>query len=81
VLAAVTLVLFAHPFAGIFVDEPAVTEATANALCIIAIGIAAAGVAPLASAYFQSLDYARPSLARCMASAAPRSTRTSGWSG
>ncbi|WP_223167552.1 MATE family efflux transporter [Nonomuraea sp. SYSU D8015] len=61
VLAAVTLVLFAYPFAGIFVDEPAVTEATANALRIIAIGIAAAGVAPLASAYFQSLGYARPS--------------------
>ncbi|MFI7704099.1 MATE family efflux transporter [Nonomuraea sp. NPDC049480] len=61
VLAAVTLVLFAYPFAGIFVDEPAVTEATANALCIIAIGIAAAGVAPLASAYFQSLGHARPS--------------------
>jgi len=53
VLAAIAIVILADQFAGIFVEEPAVADATANALRIIAIGIAAAGVAPLASAYFQ----------------------------
>lgn len=60
VFATLAVVVFADPLARIFVDEPAVSHSTSDALRIIAIGIAVAGVAPLVSAYFQSLGQARP---------------------
>ncbi|MEU4216939.1 MATE family efflux transporter [Actinoplanes sp. NPDC026623] len=60
-LAALTLTLLAGPLVAVFTDDPAVAPMAEQALRIIAVGIAAAGVAPLASAYFQSLGYATPS--------------------
>lgn len=60
-LAAGAVALLAGPLAGIFVDEPAVQDAAATALRIVAIGLAAGGVTPLVSAYFQALGHPRPS--------------------
>jgi Na+-driven multidrug efflux pump len=58
---AAAVILLADPLVGIFIDDsPAATTAT-QALRIIAVGIAFAGVAPLVSAYFQSLGRAMPS--------------------
>jgi putative MATE family efflux protein len=46
---------------AVFVSDPAITATAVPALRIIAFAIAAAGVAPLVSAYFQSLGRPRPS--------------------
>ena len=63
ILAAAAVVLLAGPIVGVFIDD-GVTAATArDALRILAIGIAVAGVTPLISAFFQSLGRARPSYA------------------
>lgn len=60
-VVAAAAILLADPLVGIFLDDgPAATSAT-QALRIIAVGIAFAGVAPLVSAYFQSLGRATPS--------------------
>ncbi|MFD2079075.1 putative efflux protein, MATE family [Actinopolymorpha cephalotaxi] len=61
VLVLVAVVGFAGPLVAAFVDDPEVASTTRNALRIIALGFAVAGVAPLVSAYFQSLGRARPS--------------------
>jgi putative MATE family efflux protein len=60
-VVAAAVILLADPIVGVFInDGPAATSAT-QALRIIAVGIAFAGVAPLVSAYFQSLGRATPS--------------------
>jgi Na+-driven multidrug efflux pump len=45
----------------VFTAEPPVRRAAAHALLILAFGYPCAGVAPLVSAYFQSLGRPRPS--------------------
>jgi putative MATE family efflux protein len=58
---ATAVILLADPLVGVFLDDgPAAASAT-HAVRIIAVGIAFAGVAPLVSAYFQSLGRAAPS--------------------
>ncbi|PJI86606.1 MATE family efflux transporter [Luteimicrobium subarcticum] len=61
VAVAVVLVALARPLVGVFVDAPAVVDTGADALRVLAVGIAAAGVAPLVSAYFQAIGRPRPS--------------------
>lgn len=61
VLAAAAVALAAEPLAAAFVDEPDVQATAVDALRLIAIGFAAAGVTPLVSAYFQALGRPRPS--------------------
>ena len=58
---AAVVILAAGPLVAFFLDEgPAATTAR-QALRIVALGIAVAGVPPLISAYFQSLGRAAPS--------------------
>lgn len=59
VLAAV--LLLAGPLVAVFVTDHTVAATARQALRIIAVGFAVAGVAPLGSAYFQSLGRPRPS--------------------
>ncbi|GAA2714302.1 hypothetical protein Apa02nite_094980 [Actinoplanes palleronii] len=59
--AALALTVLAGPLIRIFVDDPVITPVAVRALRIIAVGVAVAGVAPLVSAYFQSLGRTRPS--------------------
>ena len=47
--------LFAEPLVGFFVHDQQIAATARHMLRIIAIGFAAAGIAPLVSAYFQSL--------------------------
>jgi Na+-driven multidrug efflux pump len=61
--AAGSVALLAEPITAAFVDDPAVQSASVDALRILAIGFAAAGVTPLVSAYFQALGRPRPSYA------------------
>ncbi|MGW0230700.1 MATE family efflux transporter [Actinopolymorpha singaporensis] len=61
VLVLVAVVVFAGPLVAAFVDDAGVAATARNALRIIALGFAVAGVAPLVSAYFQSLGRPRPS--------------------
>ncbi|GIG23616.1 MATE family efflux transporter [Cellulomonas chitinilytica] len=61
VLAATAVGLLAGPLTGVFVDEPAVYATAVDALRVVAVGVAAAGVTPLVSAYFQALGRPRPS--------------------
>ncbi len=61
VLAAAAVALAAGPLAAAFVDEPDVHAATVDALRLVAVGFAAAGLTPLISAYFQALGRPRPS--------------------
>jgi putative MATE family efflux protein len=60
-IAALSIAALANPLAAAFVDDPLITPVTAKAMRILAIGTAAAGVAPLVSAYFQSRGRAAPS--------------------
>ena len=60
-LVMALVILLAGPLVGVFVSDPAITAAAVHALRIIALAIAAAGVTPLVSAYFQSLGRPRPS--------------------
>lgn len=61
-LVALLVVLLAGPLVEVFVGEDETVAATArHALRIIAIGFAVAGVAPLVSAYCQSLGRPAPS--------------------
>lgn len=60
-VAAITVGLFAGPMVMVFVDDPGTAATARNALRIIAVGFAVAGITPLASAYFQSLGRPRPS--------------------
>lgn len=59
VLAAV--MLLAGPLVAIFVSDPQVAGTARHALRLIALGFAVAGVAPLVSAFYQSLGRSRPS--------------------
>ncbi|MFE5338639.1 MATE family efflux transporter [Isoptericola sp. NPDC056578] len=59
--AAAVVALLAEPLVRLFVDEPDVVRTATDALRIIAVGVALAGVTPLVSAYFQALGRARPS--------------------
>jgi putative MATE family efflux protein len=61
VLTTTAVVLFAGPLVGIFLEEGPTAAAAREALRILAIGLAVAGVAPLVSACFQSLGRATPS--------------------
>lgn len=61
ILAAVVLSLAADPLVRLFVDDPATTTLAANALRILSVGIAAAGVAPLLAGYYQAIGRATPS--------------------
>lgn len=60
-LIAVVVILLAKPLVGLFIENGVAATTAEQALRIIAIGIAVAGVAPLASAYFQSLGQPAPS--------------------
>jgi putative MATE family efflux protein len=60
---AAAVILLAGPLVGIFIPDGAVAGAAREALRIIAVGVAVAGVAPLVSAYFQSLGRAPASYA------------------
>jgi len=60
-LAALAVILTAGPVVAVFTDDTAVAPKAEQALRIVAAGIAAAGVTPLVSAYFQSLGQATPS--------------------
>jgi hypothetical protein len=61
VLALAAVVLLAGPLVRVFVSDPAIAGTARHALRIIALAIAAAGITPLVSAYFQSLGRPRPS--------------------
>jgi len=56
-----TVVLLTGPLVAVFVTDHAVAATARQALRIMAVGFAVAGVAPLVSAYFQSLGRPRPS--------------------
>jgi putative MATE family efflux protein len=58
---AAVVILLADPLVRIFLADGPIATSAAQALRIIAAGIAFAGVAPLVSAYFQSLGRATPS--------------------
>jgi putative MATE family efflux protein len=60
-VVASAVALLAVPLAGVFVDDPTVHATAVEALRLMAIGFAAAGVTPLISAYFQALGRPRPS--------------------
>ena len=60
-VAAGSVALLAEPITAAFVDDPTVHAESVDALRILAIGFAAAGVTPLVSAYFQALGRPRPS--------------------
>jgi putative MATE family efflux protein len=60
-LVTVTIGLLAGPLTAAFIDDPGVAVSARDALPVIAIGLVVAGVAPLVSAYFQSLGRPRPS--------------------
>ena len=60
-VAAGSVALLAEPITAAFVDDAAVRSESVDALRILAIGFAAAGVTPLVSAYFQALGRPRPS--------------------
>lgn len=60
-LAMAAVTLFARSLVAAFVTDPAITATAVRALRIIAPAIAAAGITPLVSAYFQSLGRPRPS--------------------
>jgi putative MATE family efflux protein len=53
--------LLAEPLVGFFVHDQQIAATARHMLRIIAIGFAAAGIAPLVSAYFQSLGRPTPS--------------------
>jgi MATE family, multidrug efflux pump len=59
--ASLLVLLTAGPLVTVFTAEPPVRRAAAHALLILAFGYPCAGVAPLVSAYFQSLGRPRPS--------------------
>ncbi|WP_305786278.1 MATE family efflux transporter [Symbioplanes lichenis] len=59
-IVAVIVAVGAGPLIAVFTDDPAVAPVARDALRIIAIGVACAGVTPLISAYFQSLGRATP---------------------
>jgi Na+-driven multidrug efflux pump len=61
VLAAATVTVLARPLVTAFVTDPAIAASAVQALRIIALAIATAGITPLASGYFQSLGRPRPS--------------------
>jgi Na+-driven multidrug efflux pump len=48
-------------FRILFVDDPATSALAANALRILSVGIATAGVAPLLAGYYQAIGRATPS--------------------
>ena len=60
-VAAGSVALLAEPITAAFVDDATVQTESVDALRILAIGFAAAGVTPLVSAYFQALGRPRPS--------------------
>ncbi|GAB3431493.1 MATE family efflux transporter [Flindersiella endophytica] len=60
-VVTVTVVLLAGPLTAAFIDDAGVAATARGALRVIAIGLVVAGVAPLVSAYFQSLGRPRPS--------------------
>ena len=60
-VAAGAVALLAEPITAVFVDDAAVRAESVDALRILAIGFATAGVTPLVSAYFQALGRPRPS--------------------
>ena len=60
-VVAAAVILLADPLVGIFIDDGPAATAAVQASRIIAVGLAFAGVAPLVSAYFQSLGRAAPS--------------------
>ncbi|MGN6239328.1 MAG: MATE family efflux transporter [Cellulosimicrobium cellulans] len=61
ILVAGALAVLAEPLVSLFVDAPDVVRTGTDALRVLAVGVAVAGIAPLVSAYFQALGRARPS--------------------
>ncbi|MFV0286382.1 MAG: MATE family efflux transporter [Demequina sp.] len=61
VAVGIGLALAARPVVGVFVADPATAAMAADALRIILVGVAVAGIPPLVAAYFQSLGRPGPS--------------------
>ncbi|MEW1645995.1 MATE family efflux transporter [Streptomyces sp. NPDC091219] len=59
-VTAAALALLARPLVGLFLSDPDTTATAAQALRVIALGLAVAGIAPLASAYFQAIGRPAP---------------------
>lgn len=62
-IVATAVLVTAGPIAGLFLTDTALIAQAAEALRIIAVGFALAGVPPLVSAYFQALGLPGPSYA------------------
>ncbi|WP_377267825.1 MATE family efflux transporter [Peterkaempfera sp. SMS 1(5)a] len=60
-LALAALLLLAGPLSAVFATDQQVTETAAAALRIIAVGLAAAGLVPLVSGYFQAVGQPKAS--------------------
>lgn len=60
VLTAATLALLAEPVAGLFLNDDATVAAAGQALRVLSLGLAAAGIGPLTAAYAQSLGRPAP---------------------
>ncbi|WP_406290504.1 MATE family efflux transporter [Streptomyces sp. NBC_00209] len=59
-LTAAALAALAEPLAGLFLSDTATITAAGHALPVIAMGMAVAGIGPLAAAYAQSLGRPAP---------------------
>jgi putative MATE family efflux protein len=61
VLVLASVILLARPMVAVFVTDPTIASTARHALRIIALAFAAYGIAPLVSAYFQSVGKPKPS--------------------
>jgi putative MATE family efflux protein len=61
VLVLAFVMLLARPMVAIFVTDPSIAATAEHALRILALAFAAYGIAPLISAYFQSIGKPKPS--------------------
>ncbi|WP_416968113.1 MATE family efflux transporter [Streptomyces sp. 4F14] len=60
VLTAATLALLAEPVAGLFLNDAATVTSAGQALRVLSLGLAVAGIGPLTAAYAQSLGRPAP---------------------
>jgi putative MATE family efflux protein len=61
VLALASVILLARPMVAVFVTDPVIASTARQALRVIALAFAAYGIAPVVSAYFQSVGKPKPS--------------------
>jgi putative MATE family efflux protein len=61
ILVLAFVILLARPMVAVFVTDPVIAATARHALRIIALAFAASGIAPLVSAYFQSVGKPKPS--------------------